>query len=419
MSLVLPIPDRLPAPPPNLPPESFFWAAPGEGGKDASLFGLGAAFRVETEGPERFTRLAEAFTDLNSRWRRHDPEECGAEPVAFTALAFRETPPEADDPWNAFPNAVLVVPELLLMRREGNAFLILTGAAGDSREETAASWRTRLKMLERALEPPSPLSAGKSGLESLDRTPWNDRVNGALTAIREKRLQKAVPARRLRTAPARPGPVLAALSATYPDCVHFAAALADAVYAAATPERLLSLKERFVRAEAVGGTTNATSGDGWAGPKIQREHDLIARHVHAALAPLCDLDPLEKPEEIALRHLRHLRTAVTGRAAPGQGLFDLAAHLHPTPAVAGAPAAEALDWLKENDDPERGWYAGLGGWIDRAGDGELAVLIRGALFHAAGVDLYAGAGVVEGSDPAREFTETELKLRGILEALSP
>jgi menaquinone-specific isochorismate synthase len=153
-------------------------------------------------------------------------------------------------------------------------------------------------------------------------------------------------------------------------------------------------------------------------PKLMREHRLVVEAIARALAPVCgSLKYPGQPRLLRLRDLLHLWTEVRAQAKPGQTLLSLAARLHPTPAVNGAPRAPALDWLRRHEPFRRGWYAGGGGWLDPAGDGDLAVLLRSALLDARGAELYAGAGILSDSDPRAEYAETELKLRTIQRAL--
>jgi menaquinone-specific isochorismate synthase len=98
-------------------------------------------------------------------------------------------------------------------------------------------------------------------------------------------------------------------------------------------------------------------------------------------------------------------------------LLDILARLHPTPAVGGTPREAAIPRIRELENFPRGLYAGAIGWIDARGDGEFFVGLRSALIDGAGARLYAGAGIVAGSSPAREYDETEMKFRAIRDAL--
>jgi len=122
------------------------------------------------------------------------------------------------------------------------------------------------------------------------------------------------------------------------------------------------------------------------------------------------------PFPLKLPNLWHLASDVSGPLAPGLGALDLVGALHPTAAVAGSPTGVALDLIAELEPFDRGRYAGPVGWVDGNGDGEWAVALRCAQVDGGRVTAYAGAGIVAGSDPARELAETALKLRPIVEA---
>jgi menaquinone-specific isochorismate synthase len=102
--------------------------------------------------------------------------------------------------------------------------------------------------------------------------------------------------------------------------------------------------------------------------------------------------------------------------APGN-VLDLVDCLHPTPAVGGYPQQPALEVMRELEAIDRGWYAGPFGWIDLTGSGEFAVAIRSAVIDGATASLFAGCGIVDGSDPRDELAETELKLQPMRSAL--
>jgi isochorismate synthase EntC len=107
---------------------------------------------------------------------------------------------------------------------------------------------------------------------------------------------------------------------------------------------------------------------------------------------------------------------VHGRVKPDVGVFELLERMHPTPAVGGAPRAAALDWLRQHGEADRGWYTGGVGWLDDAG-GDIWVALRCAALRGRAASLYAGAGIVAGSDPQQELRETGWKLQAMLEAL--
>ena len=98
--------------------------------------------------------------------------------------------------------------------------------------------------------------------------------------------------------------------------------------------------------------------------------------------------------------------------------IELAGMLHPTPAVGGEPWPAAAAAIAELEGMDRGWYAGPVGWMDATEDGEFCVALRSALLRDREAHLFAGVGVVAGSDPAAELAETEVKLQALLPLLA-
>ncbi|NCG38660.1 MAG: isochorismate synthase, partial [Actinobacteria bacterium] len=131
----------------------------------------------------------------------------------------------------------------------------------------------------------------------------------------------------------------------------------------------------------------------------------------------------EEPEVLRLARVQHLRTPITARVERRSGgvsdmdVLRVASVLHPTPAVAGTPTQDALDWLQDHEELDRGWYAAPVGWCDLDGNGELRVALRSALVDPDRVQLIAGAGIVADSVPEDELAETAVKLRALLDVM--
>lgn len=156
-----------------------------------------------------------------------------------------------------------------------------------------------------------------------------------------------------------------------------------------------------------------------ASAKDQYEHAIVIKDVAQRLRPLCGkLHVPDGPSLISTPTLWHLSTRIEGELAdPRTSSLDLALALHPTPAVCGQPMQRARSGIRELESFDRGFYAGAAGWSDAQGDGEWAVAIRCAQYRDRRLTLYAGAGIVPGSDPVRERIETRNKLGTILDAL--
>ena len=205
-------------------------------------------------------------------------------------------------------------------------------------------------------------------------------------------------------------------------------ALVDGVLVGATPETLLAIHSEVLRTEAVAGTTrrgaspseDAALADALlASEKDNREHGAVTASILRRLRMVgVEGAVSSRPELLRLGKVMHLRTPVLGTLPPERRFLEVAGELHPTPAVGGKPRLQALPFIPGFEPHDRGLYTGAIGWVGLDGrSGELLVALRCAELAGTRARAYAGAGIVDGSDPAVEATETEMKLRTILDSL--
>jgi isochorismate synthase EntC len=195
----------------------------------------------------------------------------------------------------------------------------------------------------------------------------------------------------------------------------------------ASPERLLGLEHGLVVADALAGSApRATCDDAdqllggtlLGDPKELAEHAVVVREILSALEPLCTaLVASHAPSLLRLPNVQHLASHVHGRVKPEVGAFELLERMHPDAGGRRRAARRALDWLRRHGEADRGWYTGGVGWLDDAG-GDIWVALRCAVLRGSAPSLYAGAGIVAGSDPQQELRETGWKLQAMLEALA-
>ncbi len=153
--------------------------------------------------------------------------------------------------------------------------------------------------------------------------------------------------------------------------------------------------------------------------KDRHEHQLVVEAIRTALEPFSEV--LEIPDAPGLKRLarvQHLNTPIRARLADAGGILRLLQALHPTPAVGGYPRSAALDYIRQHEGMDRGWYAAPLGWLDGEGNGDFLVALRSALLTPGRGYLFAGCGLVGDSEPAHEYRETCLKLSAMREALS-
>jgi len=262
------------------------------------------------------------------------------------------------------------------------------------------------------------------------REGWDRAVGHVLARIDAGDLEKVVLARtRLLRAKRAwdPEALFLHLRREYPSCYRFLYRdPGGATLVGASPERLASLRGGLVKTDAVAGTSGADGPSAGraetellANAKEIREHAVVAREIAAALREAgADVEPFPAPSVFRLQGLIHLRAQVTATVPLGVGILDLVERLHPTPAVAGTPRAAALETIGRLEPRSRGWYAGPIGWTSATGEGDFTVGLRTAWLQGERALLFAGAGIVAGSDAEHEWEECESKMDVIEEALA-
>jgi isochorismate synthase len=244
-------------------------------------------------------------------------------------------------------------------------------------------------------------------------------VEEALRAIAHGRVQKVVLARSEELEVVgggewRPAAVAARLALRQPDAHTFVIPTGPrSAYVGCTPELLAEVRGGQLRTHALAGTATSRGADRLMdSSKDQHEHRLVVEAMARGLTPLCEsLDVAPTPQLRPAGSVVHLETPIRGRLLAGIGLLDVAAALHPTPALAGWPVQTARAWLRPKTTFPGSLYRGLVGELRPGGDGELYAAIRLAHVAPRRARLWAGAGIVEGSTPEAEWEETEWKLR--------
>lgn len=412
------------------PRHPLIWMRRGDG-----IIGIGELLRIETHGPDRVADGARTWGALVARTSIDDRVGLpGTGLVAFGAFAF------ADE---SAATSVLVVPELVLGRREGRAWITRISARSEAPAEAIAGGVASLGRTKAAAARPSsvvsapglaiPAPEPRRAVPRVAFTPdalppdaFRAAVAEAVRRIDGGELEKVVLARTLvgelqENAGLRA--VLDRLTEDYPDTWVFAV---DGLIGA-SPETLVRVDHGTVSARVLAGTAPRGAGEASdrehaaalaASPKNLAEHALAVASAVQTLAPhTARLDTSPEPFTLRLPNLWHLATDLKGTLGDGSSALDLVRAVHPTAAVAGTPRSAALRTLAELEGFDRGRYAGPVGWIDGDGDGEWAIALRCAeVAHDGRVTAYAGCGIVHDSVPEDEFAETVMKFRPIVEA---
>lgn len=409
---------------------TVLWA-PAFGAESATcVVGLGAARIVRAGGAQRLADarrgIERAFGERVHHRKAPAKGPRGQWPRFWGGMSFVPGH-DARGCWESFGEATFVLPRWSYVDEGDGGWL---GAVYDPEKEAPDALFAECRQLWRAMTEPAPprtppTTVAVERRESTSAAEWAALIDSIHAGIRSGSLHKVVAARRstLRLSPAPdPAGVFQQLGELAPGCSRFALRIGERTFLGATPERLVSRRGRRIDTDAIAGSAAADVEHAaerlLASAKDRAEHEYVVAAIRDVLSPLCaELEVPAEPTVRRLRHVLHLQTPIRGVLAGDVHLLDLADRLHPTPAVGGVPTERALDWIARSERTERGWYASPIGWVDPNGDGELLVALRSALILEDRVHLYAGAGIVAGSEASSEYAETEMKLAGMRTAL--
>ncbi|CAB4797616.1 unannotated protein [freshwater metagenome] len=377
------------------------WVRAGEG-----VVGWGVHATTTVSGPQRFAEARKWWLkQLESFAVTNSVHGNGTGPVLFTSFSF-----SPDD------ESVLIIPEVIVGKKGDKSWITWVGT----------SPQPELNLVAPALAQNSIVWDSDKDSDSA----WKNRVSAAVTRIQNGELDKVVLARDFigrSKHEIEPRTILHRLAAEYPSTWSFAVA----GLVGATPELLLRLTRKMVTSRVLAGTISKTGDDERdlalaaslaRSSKDLEEHVYAVRSVADALEPFCTSTNVpESPYVLHLANVMHLATDVTGALAEKLAhvdAFTILEQLHPSAAVCGTPREQAAKLISEIEGMSRGRYAGPVGWIDAAGDGELGIALRCGQISGDSIRIFAGCGIVTGSDPSKELAESEAKLVPMRSALA-
>ena len=378
------------------------WIRSGDG-----LIGFGEYKKIELTGEDRFEKAKTWWQIQLSEFKiQNNVHGSGTGPILFGSFSF--------DPNE---KSILVIPEIILGKKAGKSWVTWIG------NDTQPNFSTISNSL------PSGEITWSNG--ALSESQWKDQVSFAVDSIKQNKLEKVVLARdqvAASTVAINTRGLLQRLEIEYPSTWLF---LVDGLIGA-TPELLVRLSKSLVTSRVLAGTIRKTGNEDRdlalaaslaKSSKDLEEHEYAVRSVADALAPFCSSTNVpESPFVLHLSNVMHLATDVTGvlnDSAKQADIFTLIQQLHPSAAVCGTPTNAAKKFIIDFEKMNRERYAGPVGWIDANGDGEIAIALRcGQLSQDnKSIRIFAGCGVVAGSDPANELAESQAKLMPMRTAL--
>ncbi len=409
----------------SLSEPAFLWAT----AAGSCEVGLGTAVRCESSGPKRVNDIV---TEAEVAFGAYQGVGVGAasiEPRFFGGFSYAPSR-FPTSPWREFRDAEFILPRLLYRANLNRAAATLFISRVEARDTQVRRQCLDALLNLTALGASAGLSSGHGALRVVNRVDnptrdrWDHNVREACQRFDDNQLEKVVLAREIRlecsTEPDSVA-VLDRLLGRAEGSIRYALRSGSATFLGATPERLVLRRGSTITTEALAGSASIRDSEPeqlLSDSKNLLEHSLVVREIVARLERLgADVSVPETPQLKRFGSLTHLHTLLQARKLASPHVLEIAEHLHPTPAVGGIPLERALEFIAAHESFDRGRYAGPVGWFDGNGDGEFAVALRSGLISGKDIRLYAGAGLVHGSEPDAEWRETDLKFQSFLDAL--
>jgi menaquinone-specific isochorismate synthase len=409
----------------------FYWE---HGREEVAFAGIGTALDLVAWGDDRWEQMDARVRGVFHQALIDTPEPLAA-PRLFGGFAFRDdfVP---DNTWADFAPSQLVLPHYQLMRVNEQHYLTINAHLPHDEDphEMQAALREALAAKITALKAETVALTQQAApvdvAYPMSRDGWQTMITSATDRIQRGDLTKVVLSRvaeirfeeRVNVDTA-----LAFLADTYTDTYRFLFEPRPHVaFYGATPELLIEVRGKQFRTMGLAGSIRRGKTDAenealahelLSDPKNRAEHQIVVDRIEANLEPLMHHVDVGVTGLLQLSNIQHLYTPIQGELARSSGVLPVVSQLHPTPALGGEPRRVALQMISDLEPVPRGWFGAPIGWIDHERNGQFGVAIRSAIAQEKRVWLYAGCGIVADSDPQKEWDETALKFRPMLNAL--
>jgi menaquinone-specific isochorismate synthase len=408
--------------------ERFFWSSPAD---DYLMVGLGNEMVLENnyQTTVRFHEIEKEWKRLNKQVVSDQQKIIGTGPLLFGGFSF-DPLKEKSSIWDAFSEAKFVLPTIMLTIVNNKYYITINKLISPYDElDTCIQHFEQIIIKNQNYQLDCEKGNEFASIE-LKTAEWIEAVQKATAQIQENEMDKVVLAREVHlefTEKINQYQVIGRLQKEQPTSFIFGFENGMQSFIGATPERLVKKKENQVLSTCLAGSIKrgtTIEEDNLLGIQLLQddknlgEHAIVVRMIKEVFEECCyDVEVPNEPALLKTKNIQHLFTPVKGAAKKDQTLLSMVERLHPTPALGGFPQDKAIEKIRELEPMHRGWYAAPVGWLDNEDNGEFAVAIRSGLIEENKAALFAGCGIVAGSDPKSEYFETKIKLKPMLSAL--
>ncbi|HLO85764.1 MAG TPA: isochorismate synthase [Nostocaceae cyanobacterium] len=408
---------------------TFYWE---NKSKNQAISAIDAIAKLEISGQDRFLEAEKFIQECLQKIKYFGTGELFSQSLFFCGFSFFAQNTQVNYP---FPAATVFLPRWQVAVNSNHCYLVMNTVinAGVNIHKIFQNLKNQLEKLQFLAENSlniENLSANFNQNNFVYGEKFKSSVTSALEAIKTDYLSKIVLADILDVNSSRPFNLTSSLNnlrQLHPNCYVFSLGNGQGQnFIGASPERLISINKQHLTTDALAGsaprgatpTEDALNAENLINSvKEKHEHQLVIDFITQHLSQLGLFPEVLAPRLRQLSNIQHLWTPITAVVPANIHPLKIVAQLHPTPAVSGVARDIVCEEIRRYESFERGLYAAPLGWVDAEGNSEFIVGIRSALIDGDRARLYAGAGIVDGSDPEKEFVEVQLKLQALLKAL--
>jgi anthranilate synthase component 1 len=364
--------------------------------------------------------------------------------VAYDAVrSWERLPSYAVDDLKLPDLAMMLATDLAVLDHADGSVLLVANAINfdNSDERVDQAWRdavARLDAMVAAVSAPAESTvavvapdAVPTPLSQTSRPDYLTAVAAAQEAIRAGETFQTVVSQRFEAdCPADALDVYRVLRAGNPSPYMYLLRFDGFDVVGSSPEALVKVADGKVMTRPIAGTRwrgatpeedAALAVELLADDKERAEHLMLVDLGRNDLGRVCVPGTVEVVDFMSVErysHVMHLVSAVVGQLAAGRTAFDVLRATFPAGTLSGAPKVRAMELIDQLEPTRRGLYGGSVGYLDFAGDMDMAIAIRTALIREGRAYVQAGGGVVADSVPELEYDESVNKAMAVLRAVA-
>lgn len=404
----------------------FYFTRPDE---NLVLLAFNELISIKVKGDNRFSILRNKFSEITAGSINNFDKDLHQDfPLFLGGTKFCSV--DKSDEWTDFAENDWFIPKFLFYKKNKEEYFIINLLKNDINEKESFV-DNLFEQLDNIYKAQYRSGTGEKTISlKVNRNinefnQWNILVKDALDKINEGLFRKVVLSRSLK-ANITNSPlfrvILKQLRDNYGNCNIFLFKSGKSILFGATPELLLKYRNNEIEFDALAGSARrgiTIEEDEWIAGNLLNDKKNGNEHSHV----------IDFIKEVSLRYVKdyrqsgtvikkfsniqHIFTPIKGVLKSKDQIYNLVEDIFPTPAICGSPKDTALNYITCSEKFDRGMYSGIVGFISNDAM-DLSVAIRSALLKQNQLFIYAGCGIVEGSDPQSEFNETEIKMKPIL-----